>query len=832
MRVFTFAFRSLLKTPVVTTVAVLSVALGIGSNVAIYSIFNQILLRPLPVSEPDRLVNLASPGPRSGSVSCGSSGTCDSVFSYPMYRDLERGQTVFTGIAAHRDFGASIAYGGTSEAGSGAFVSGSYFPVLGLTPHVGRLFDRDDEIEPGGDNVVVLSYDYWRRRFGAGPDVIDQTLRVNGQTLVIVGVAPMGFQGTTFGDRPLLYVPVSMREAVVPRWKGLGDRRAYWAYLFARLRPGVSLEQAQAALNSQYRSILTALDVPLQQGMRPSLLEQFRNMQMHLEPGARGQSIAPAEAGTPLRLLFGVTMIVLLICCANVANLLLGRAATRETEMAVRLSIGAGRKHLFNQLFAESVLLAIGGGLAGLFAARWTLSAMAAILPAEGVEPLSWELDVDMVLFAAALSLATALLFGLFPAIRGSRPNLVKTLRATGSQPSGARSAARFRVVLTTAQIALSMALLVSAGLLSKSLLNIARVDLGLKTEKVVVFGVAPAMNGYTVGGTRQLFETIKDRLAALPGVVGVTSSSVRVVAGDDSRTTVRVQGFASGPDDDMGISYSFVGDDYLRTLGIPLLAGRDITKADSFEAPKVAVVNETFVERFQLGRDAIGKRMSRVGRGTDFDMEIVGVAADSAYSRVKDAPGPVVLFPYRQDPDLRSAHFYVQTASDQHRLLETIRRVVRDIDSTLPITDLRTLTDQVSSSIALDRFVTVMSSAFAALATLLAALGLYGVVAYTVTQRIREFGLRMALGAHASNVRALVLRQVGAMTCLGALIGLGAALALGRAAEGLLFRMHARDPFVFAAATVALAVVALAAGFVPAQRAARVDPMRALRYE
>src|SRR5687768_702130 len=558
-----FALRSLMRTPIVTSIAVLSVALGIGANVALFSIFNQTLLRPLPVHQPERLVNLVAPGPRSGSVQCGSAGTCDSTFSDPMFRDLERVQTSFIGIAAHRYFAAAVAYDGTSEAGDGTLVSGSYFSVLGLTPHLGRLIGPDDDRQPGSGHVAVLSYDYWQRRFGARSDVIGDPVRVNGQPMTIVGVAPQGFHGTTFGERPRIYVPISMREHVVPRWKGLDDRRSYWAYLFARLKPDISAEQARTIFNGQYRSIHTTVDVPLQQGMSPSNFERLKNMEMQLEPGAQGQSRAPEEAGGPLTVLFGVTALVLLICCANVANLLLGRAAARATEMAVRLSIGAGRRHIVTQLLTESMLLAIAGGLAGLVVARWTLSVMQAILPSDA-ESLSWHIDSEMVLFAAALSLGTGVLFGLFPALHSTRPNLVTVLKSNAGQPSGAKAAARFRLTLATAQIALSMALLISAGLFTKSLLNVARVDLGLKTEQLVVFGVSPAMNGYTVERARQVLDGIQEELRAYPGVVGVTTSRVRLISGSASQSDFRFEGVAYGPEDDDSAYYNYVGTDYL----------------------------------------------------------------------------------------------------------------------------------------------------------------------------------------------------------------------------------------------------------------------------
>ena len=825
------ALRSLLKTPIVTTIAVLSIALGIGANVAIFSIFNQTLLRPLPVREPDRLVNFVSPGPRDGSQSCGTAGSCDAVFSYRLFRDLERVQTSFTGVAAHRDFGANISYAGSSEGGDGALVSGSYFPVLGLVPAAGRLLGPTDEREHGGGYVVVLSEEFWRRRFGGREEVIGQPLIVNGQSLTIVGVAPRGFHGTTIGIRPLFYVPASMRDLVVPPVKVLDERRAHWLYLFARLKPGVSREQARDAMNGHFRHIIADIEAPLQKGMSAATMEKFRAREIQLEPGTRGQSSVPEQSRQPLTLLLSVTMIVLLICCANVANLLLGRAARRSTEMAVRLSIGAGRKHIVSQLLTESMLLAIAGGVAGLLVARWTLTAMSLLLPDGAGEAITVALDRDMVILAGALSVATGLLFGMFPAIHSTRPNLVTALKANAGQPSGAKAAARFRVTLATAQIALSMTLLIAAGLFSKSLANITRVDLGLNAEQLVVFGVAPMLNGYTVERSHDIFGRLEERLRQLPGVTGVTSSMVRIASGDAWGGSFTVQGFVAGPDADTQAMYTYVGADYLSTLGVPLLSGREIASTDTLTTPKVAVVNEAFVRKFNLGRDAVGKRIRR-GRGGELDTEIIGVSGNTTYNDVKGEVWPLVAFAYRQDRNVGATHFYVRTTDRDDTLIASIPRVVREIDPTLPVADVQTMSAQVLDNVSLDRFVTTMSAAFAALATLLAALGLYGVLAYTVTQRTREFGLRMALGADSANVRRLVLRQVGVMTVIGAGIGVASAFALGRVAESLLFRMDARDPMVFASATIALAAIALCAGLIPAQRAARVDPMTALRYE
>ena len=824
--------RSLSKTPVVTTIAALSMALGIGANVAIFSIFSQLLLRPLPVDDPGDLVTLVSPGPRSGAVSCGGEGNCDSVFSYPMFRDLERAQTVFTGIAAHRSFGVSVASGGTAEGGDAALVSGSYFPVLGVRPALGRLLAPSDEREAGGGSVVVISHDLWRRRFAMSRDVLDQPLMLNGHTLTIVGVAPQDFHGTTLGARPLAYVPISMREVLVPRWKGLDDRRSYWAYLFARLKPGTTVEQARETINATYRAIHTTVDVPLQQGMRPSLLEQFRAMTLNLEPGGYGQSDLRGDVRQPLTLLFGVTIIVLLICCANMANLLLARAATRTTEMAVRLSIGAARRHLIAQVLTESLLLSGLGGAAGLVVAQWMLTGMIAVLPSGRGELLSVQLDIRLLWFAAAVSVVTGLVFGLVPALHATRPDLVTALKASAGQPAGAKTAARFRVVLATAQVALSMLLLVAAGLFIKSLTNIARVDLGLDRERLVVFGVAPDLNGYPPDRMRAVYERIEGALSSFPGVTGVTASKVRLADGDNYSSNFTVQGFTPNPDADTDAMYNYVGPAFFRTLGVSLLSGREFGPSDISGMPKVAIVNEAFAKKFGLERGVVGVRMRRGRAGGDLDVEIVGLVRNSIYSEVKGVTPPVVAFPYRQDGNLGSMTFYARTAGSEDELLAAIPRIVSGIDPTLPIHDLRSMSAQLQDNVSLDRFVTLLSAAFAGVATVLAALGLYGVLAYLVTQRMREFGLRMALGAGAANVRALVLGQVALMLGAGAAIGIASALAFGRAAESLLFRMKAADPLVFTAAAFVLFIVGLSAGYIPARRASRVDPMTALRYE
>ncbi|MGE3190556.1 MAG: ABC transporter permease, partial [Vicinamibacterales bacterium] len=625
MRNLRLAFRTLFKTPFVTLVAVLSLALGIGANAAIFSMFEEVLLRPLPVPAPDELVNLSAPGPKPGSTSCSQAGNCDQVFSYPMFQDLERIQTSFTGLAAHRGFGANLAFDGQTSSGSGMLVSGSYFPVLGLSPALGRLIGEQDDDVIGEAHVVVLGYDYWRRRFNQDPGVLDQTIIVNGQAMTVVGVAPQGFTGTTLGLRPDVYVPISMRGLMQPGFDAFENRRSYWAYMFGRLKPGVSIEQAATAINGPYRNILADVEAPLQTGMSEQTMARFKAKEVALTDGTKGQSSIHQVASTPLSLLLAVTGVVLLIACANIANLLLVRSAGRAGEMAVRLSIGASRRQLVGQLLTEACVLALLGGLLGLAVAQWTLVGIRMIMPPDALDTVSFALDPAVVLFAAALSVGTGVLFGLFPALHATRPDLLSTLKDQSGQPSGARAAARFRTSLATAQIALAMALLVSAGLFTRSLVNVSRVDLGLDADNVVTFAVSPGLSGYSPERSRALYERMEDELSAIPGVTAASAALVPVLAGDSWGSSVRVEGFEAGPDTDTNSRYNEVGPAFFETMGMTLLTGRTFTASDAGEAPKVAIVNEAFAKKFNHGRDAVGKRMGS-GRGDALDTEIVGL--------------------------------------------------------------------------------------------------------------------------------------------------------------------------------------------------------------
>ncbi|HWJ13522.1 MAG TPA: ABC transporter permease [Gemmatimonadaceae bacterium] len=832
MRNVKFALRTLFKTPFVTTVAILSLALGIGANAAIFSLFNEMLLQPMPVSHPEQLVDLGAPGPMPGSNSCNQAGSCEEIFSYPMFRDLEAAKTAFSSIAAHRAFSVNLAMTGqTPINGRGMLVSGSYFPTLGVRPALGRLFTRDDDRTIGGHYIVVLSYAYWENQLGANPNVVGQKMTINGQQMTIIGVGPRGFDGTTLGERPYIFVPITMRAVMSPGSGGsFKNRQSYWAYLFARLKPGATIEQGRAAINAVYKPIINDVEAPLQKGMSQQTMTKFRAKVITVADGRRGQSSMHKEAKTPLLLLFAITGIVLLIACANIANLLLARAANRSMEMAVRLSLGATRRQLVTQLLTESVLLALLGGMVSLVVAYWTLNGIVQMLPPEAATTMNFTLSRMAVLFTAGLSLFTGIVFGLIPAIQSTRPDLVTDLRNNSGKLAGGRGAARFRSSLVTAQIALSMALLISAGLFIKSLRNVSRVDLGIKIDNMVTFNISPSLSGYDTTRAKALYARFENELSSVPGVTGVTSSMVPILSGDNWGNDVSVEGFRKEPDTDAESRFNAVGPGYFKTFGVPLLAGRDFTVSDASIAPKVAIVNEAFAKKFNLGRQVVGKHMS-IGNDS-LNIEIVGFAKNSKYAAVKDSIPPVFVLPYRQTERVGSLVYYVRSALPTDQLVRSIRDVSRRIDPNLPLEDLKTMPQQVRENVFLDRMISTMSASFAALATLLAAIGLYGVLAYSVAQRTREIGVRMALGADSGRVQRMVLRQVGLMTLVGGVIGIAGAVGLGRGAQSLLYQLQGYDPIVFATAAGLLVLVALGAGYLPALRASRIDPMTALRYE
>ena len=831
MRNVALAARMLLKTPLVTAIAVLSLALGIGANAAIFSMFDQLLWRRLPVPQPQGLVNLSAPGPMPGSNSCNQTGSCEEVFSYAMFRDLERAQaSPFSHVAGHRIFNVSLSIRNEPMTASGAMVSGGYFPALGVAPAAGRLLGPADDDVPGAHFLAVISHRFWDEKFARDPSVVGKPILINGKSFEIVGVAPEGFDGTTAGERPAVYVPLSMRGEV-QRFTRWDDRRNYWVYLFARLKPGVTMAQAAPAINAIYHPIITDVEAPLQTEMSAKTMESFKAKRVLLAPGARGQSSMHREAKTPIILLFSVTGVVLLIACANIANLLLARGAGRATEMGVRLALGATRRHLLVQLLTESVMLALVGGLASLLVAQWTLKVIMALLPPEASQTMTFTINGSVILFAAGLSVVTGLLFGIFPALHSTRDDLISAIRAGAGQIAGGGSAARFRTGLVTAQIALSMGLLIMSALFLRSLVNVSKVDLGLRVDGISTFSIVPVRAGYDSTRSRVLFERVGQELAALPGVTSTTEAMVPLLSGDNWGESVRVQGFACLPDVDCGSRFNMIGADYFKTFGVQLIAGREFTPSDKLGSQQVAIVNEEFARKFKMGRDVVGKFMGD-GDGDSLNIQIVGLVRNVKYSDVKDSVPPVYYRPWRQDSGAGSLYFYTRASIPPEQMLGTLRATMKRIDPSLPVEDLKTMQQQVRENVFLDRMISILSSAFALLATLLAGVGLYGVLSYSVAQRTREIGVRMALGADGGRVRRLVMRQVGIMVLIGGAVGVAVALGLGRAARSLLYELAGHDPASIAIAVVLLACVALVAGFVPARRAAMIDPMHALRYD
>lgn len=837
---FRLALRTLMRAPLITGVAIASLALGIGANTAIFSLIQRMLLQSLPVADPDRLVNVLASWPNPGSQSCNQAGGCDIILTYPMFRDLEKSQTVLTGLAGQRNIGADLAFRGRSLSGEGVAVSGSYFPVLGLTPALGRLFGPNDDRTVAGHPVVVLAYHYWANELGSDPTVLGQAIIVNGKPLTIVGVGPKGFEGTTLGARPRVFVPLTMR-AVVEGWgeDAYEDRRSYWIYSFGRLKPGVTRAEAASQLNGIYAPILTDIEAPLQKGIPEQMLAQFKAKRLRVEPGQQGQSSLMGQTRTPLALLLGVTAIVLLVACTNVANLLLARAAARSSEMAVRSSLGAGRGQLIGQLLAEAGLLAVAAGVASLAVARGTLTLITSFIPSELIRNLSFSIDGPVLVFAAVVSIATTLIFGLLPAVHSTRPDLLAVTKSNPGRGSVGRKTVRFRTGLVTAQISLSMALLCSAGLFIRSLTNVNRVQLGIRADSVVVFAVSPVQIGYDSVRSQTFFARLTDELAALPGVTAVTSGMVPVLRGWSNGGDVDVDGFETRPESDVNTRTNYVGPDYFKTLGIPVLAGREFTIGDGPGTPRRAVINEAFAKKFKLGTNPIGHRLrmgnalvSDTRRNPAAEMEIVGLVKDAAYSEVKRDIPPVLFMAARQNQWMGRLNFYVRTSGSTTGLVGSIEPLVARLEPNLPVADLITLPQQVRENVYLDRMITTFSAGFAILATLLAAVGLYGVLAYTIAQRTREIGLRMALGADESRVRGMVLKQVGWMTAAGIVVGAAAAFGIGRSAQSLLFGLQGHDLPAFAGAALVLAAVGLGAGLIPARRAARVHPMEALKSD
>ena len=826
-----YAVRGFALRPAFAIVVVATLAIAIGANVTVFSLYDQLLLRDLPVSRPGELVNFSATGPQGGFTMCGSQGRCNETFSYPLFRDLEKADGPFAGLAASKLIGTNITVGEHTAPASVLLVSGHYFSTLGIGPELGRVIDSRDDAVPDEASVAVLSYDYWRTSLEADPAVLGKTIVVNGRALEIVGIAPRGFVGTTIGERPRVFVPITFPWFSAPGFGSLYENRfAQWVYLFARLKRNVSIAEAQAAFNVPYHALINDFDASTAM-LRPEQVDAYRAKTLELKPGAQGQSSAPETARTPLAVLFAATATILLIACANLASLMLARGAARIGEMAVRTSLGAGRRRLISLLGVEALLLAGGAALASLPVAYGFLQAVGAAVPRWLVAAQGVTLNLRAVGAAFAIAVLSTLVFALAPMLKLSATDPGPVLQANGARAFGGKALGRFRFALATSQIALSMLLLVLAALFTQSLANIARIDLGIQTESVLTFGVAPNLSGYTVEHSAQVFEQIEQQLEAQPGVVSVTAATVPLLAAAQG-TGIRVEGYEPPAGANRSTNMNSASTDFLKTLGIPLLAGREFTEADSMDRPKVAIVNQAFADKFQLGANPIGKRFRALGPG--WDMEIIGLFKDSAYNLVKAPFEPLFVVPWRQSEQAaaQGMSFYVRTALAPEPMLAAIPKIVAQVDSNLPALNIETLATRVRRNVQTDWLLTAISGALAAVATLLAAIGLYGVLSYTVAQRTREIGVRLALGAEPWQVRGMVLKQVSWMALIGVPVGLIGAFAIGRIAAALLYDLAPTDPLSFAAAAVLLTGVVLGASYLPARRASRVEPVVALRSE
>jgi predicted permease len=825
-----FGLRMLVKSPGVTAIAILTLALGIGANTAIFSLTDQILLRVLPVSHPEELVVLRSPGPFSGST--WADGDSSMSFSYPMYKDLRDHCPVFSGLLARFSVALSVSGQGRTERGQGELVSGNYFQVLGVRPFLGRVFSADDETAPGANTVAVLSYGYWTRHFGGDSGILNKQLNVNGAALTVVGVAQPGFAGVQVGSVPDMFIPITMKVQMTPNWNGLPDHANRWLAILGRLKPDETREKAQAAAQPSYRALLEA-EWPLLK-MNADTHERFLSRQLIFDAGEHGRSILQRDASQPLWFLMAMVGVVILIACANLASLLVARAEARQREIAIRLAIGAGRGRLVRQLLTESLLLAAGGCAAGLLVGYWTLRAIVSSVPPDiGFLGIGANLDYRVLAFSLGLSLLTGLLFGLAPALRATRPDVQGTLKDQGTSGSGGVASVRMRKGLIIAQVALTTVLLAGAGLFTRSLINLEKLDLGLRTDHILQFSVSPELNKYTPAQTAAIFDTIREHIVLIPGVHSASAAEIPVLDGDNSDSNITVEGYTPKGKENIEVSENWVGPNYFATVSIPLISGREFDAGDTVTAKKVAIINATFARLYFAGRNPIGAHFAYgAGNKVHPDIEIVGVVQDSKYSNVKDKPIAFAYIPYTQDKRMGMATVYVRTEQDPASLAGAVRQTVADIDPNLPVYGLKTLVEQVNETMFSDRFVTALSLAMGLLAALLAGVGLYGVMAYVVARRTREIGIRMALGASRENIGWLVLREVFRMTTVGVVIGLPAAFGVGWLVQSLLFGVKAGDPLVFGLTVILLVAVTLLASSLPARKAARVDPMVALRYE
>ena len=826
-----YGLRMLAKHPGFTAIAVLTLALGIGANTAIFSLLNQVLLRRLPVRNPGELVILKSPGPKRGHV--WSDGDDSEIFSYPLYKGLAKNTAVFNGVIARYPFEASIASHGQTERGSGELVTGNYFDVLGVRPVLGRVLSPADDDVQGAHPVLVLSHSYWTRHFGGDSGVLNQAILVNNAEMTIVGVAQSGFSGIQVGQTPDIFVPMTMKGQMTPIRNGLDDWNDSFLAVLARRKPGISVEQAQAGINVDYPGLLEqqAATLKLREGKER---QEFLGKKIVLYPGGQGRTTVQRDSGPALMALFAMVALVLLIACTNVANLLLAKAAARQREFAIRSALGASPGRMMQQLLIESLLCALGGGVLGLILGTWIMNILTqAVVSDAGVKGITSRVDGSVLGFAAAATVVSAMLFGLIPAWRATQTGVSQMLKDQGSTTSAGPGHVRFRKYLVAGQVAFTLLLLTGGALFARTLWNLRKQNLGLSTENLITFSIAPQLSGYNAPRTVALVDQLRERLGALPGVLGVGSSQIPVLTGTDMGGNIIVEGRQNLDTDDRHVNFDAVSPNYFSTMRIPLLSGREFNAGDTATNTKVAIINEAMVKEFFPKRNPIGVHFG-MGSGDDvkLNIEIVGVVKDTKESHVRDTDRPYFYQPYSQFGKLFGMSFYVRSQQDPLLIANAMRETVRGANANLPIYDLKTVQRVVDEDLFAERVVAGLSVAFGGLAALLAALGIYGVLAYLVVQRTREIGIRLALGAGTGHVRGLVFKEVGWMVLTGALVGLPAAYGMGRLSESLLYGVHAGDAAVYLTSLGIICLVAFVACYIPSRRATRIDPIVALRYE
>jgi len=820
-----YAARGMRHRPGFTAAAVLSLALGIGANTAIFTLLDQVLLRQLPVRHPEELVQLK----RSGAVYGDTYG--DDTYSYPMYRDFRDRNQVFSGMLGQFPVTLSVAFGSHTERVEGELVSGNYFDVLGVGAALGRTLVPQDDVKPGGHPLAVLAYDYWQSRFSGDPQIVGRTVTVDGLLLTVVGVSQKGFDGITLGRPVRILIPIAMKAQMTQgnfaEEVNLTARRIYWVQVFARLKPGLLRQQAQASLQPLLRSLLE-MEVQ-EKGFEKASShdkDEFLKGSVALLPASRGKSDL-REFEAPLRILMAIVGVVLLIACANVANLLLARAAARQSELALRLAIGASTGRIVRQLLVECLLLSITGGAAGLLLAAWMDRLLLRFLDSSN---LSATPDLRILGFTLAVCVLTGLLFGLAPAFAARGLHVTAALKAAGRVAGS--SAVRFRGALVIAQVSLCVLLLAVAGRFVQSLANLHNVDKGLRGHTVLQFSVNPSMNGYNKQECRRFYRALMEKLRHMPDVASAGASALALLDQDWWSPPITLDD--SGPQTgENNPNANLVSTDYFATLGIPFELGRDFSPPDADSSHSVAVVNQSFARRYFGHRNPVGHRLGLGNEpGTPTDVEIVGVVRDSKFYNVREAIRPLIYFDNDQNPDVQQINVYLRSTADPRRVFGEIRQAVSSLDVAVPTFAMRTLDEQAELTLARDRMVTTLAAIFGVVAALLAAIGIYGLMSFTVARRTREIAVRMALGANGGMVTWMVLRQVLALAGAGIAVALPAAWVLMGLVQSQLYGVKPNDPASLGMAAGILGIVALFAGYLPVRRAAAIEPMDALRSE